>query len=411
MGVLRSILSRVTPTWVHRARAACAKKRLEVTLPAYAKQLIDADESGALGPDLGPELCIENGVEWLCRAQSCSSTNDGGVARHFSLIDGWAPSYPETTGYIVPTLLEQGTKHNREDWVQSARKMLDWLLAIQFPEGGFQGGMIGQVPRVPVTFNTGQILLGLAAGARHFKDAKYLNAMRRAASWLVETQDRDGCWRHYGTPFAAPGEKAYETHVAWGLFEADRVDGIKGFGEAGLRQVEWALSCQRGNGWFDKCCLSDNDRPLTHTIGYVLRGILEAYKWRPTQKLLHASEATGAALLQCINDNGSIPSRLDCHWRAAASDVCLTGNVQIAHCWFILFQMTKESRYLTAARLANQFVRRTIPVGQQKDIDGGVRGSYPVTGNYGRYEFLNWAAKFMVDANSLELELQQNRLT
>lgn len=40
--------------------------------------------------------------------------------------------------------------------------------------------------------------------------------MRRAADWLVETQDADGCWRRHPTPFAEPGEKVYETHVAWG---------------------------------------------------------------------------------------------------------------------------------------------------------------------------------------------------
>jgi hypothetical protein len=73
----------------------------------------------------------------------------------------------------------------------------------------------------------------------------------------------------------------------------------------------------------------------------------------------------------------------------------------------MLFKITKEARYLAAARLANQFVRRTIPIGQHIEIDGGVRGSYPVTGDYGRYQFLNWAAKFMVDSNSLELELLQ----
>ena len=68
-----------------------------------------------------------------------------------------------------------------------------------------------------MTFNTGQILLGLAAGVAEFGD-QYRESMEQAAQWLVDTQDPDGCWRKHSTPFAKAGEKAYETHVSWGLF-------------------------------------------------------------------------------------------------------------------------------------------------------------------------------------------------
>ena len=112
-----------------------------------------------------------------------------------------------------------------EEARRRARRMLDWLVSIQLPEGGFQGGTIDHAPVVPVTFNTGQVLLGLAAGVEEFGEA-YIEPMRRAADWLVATQDRDGCWRRHPSPFAAPGEKTYETHVAWGLLEADRVGRI-----------------------------------------------------------------------------------------------------------------------------------------------------------------------------------------
>ena len=78
--------------------------------------------------------------------------------------------------------------------------MLDWLVSIQFPAGGFQAGRIEAQPRVPVTFNTGQILLGLAAGFAEFGD-NYRDAMCRAADWLVSTQDADGCWRKFPSPF------------------------------------------------------------------------------------------------------------------------------------------------------------------------------------------------------------------
>ena len=74
-------------------------------------------------------------------------------------------------------------------------------------DGGFQGGMIDQEPVVPVTFNTGQILMGLSAGVRQLGD-EYRCPMRSAANWLVTTQDPDGCWRKHQTPFARPWLKA-----------------------------------------------------------------------------------------------------------------------------------------------------------------------------------------------------------
>ena len=64
--------------------------------------------------------------------------------------------------------------------------------------------------------------------------------MHKAANWLVTTQHEDGCWRGHPSPFTSPGENTYETHVSWGLFEAERVAPNKGYGDAGLRQVRWA---------------------------------------------------------------------------------------------------------------------------------------------------------------------------
>lgn len=372
-------------------------------LPLVARSQDRQDRGRALDDDPGSERAIDACLGWLFRAQDRSATADGGVARHFSLIDGWGPSYPETTGYIVPTLLAEAIIQNDPSLEDRARKMLDWLVAIQLPSGGFQGGMITQTPVVPVTFNTGQILLGLAAGARAFGDEACRSAMHRAASWLVETQDVDGCWRCHPTPFATDGDKAYETHVAWGLFEAERVAPGQGYGEAGLRQVCWALTRQHRNGWFADCCLEDPARPLTHTLGYALRGVLEAYRLSEDPSFLEAGVRTADGLVAAVGEDGFLAGRFDRDWRPAVSWCCLTGSVQLAHCWFQLFEWTGDPRYFTAARKVNAFVRRTIAVRGPGDQRGGVRGSYPISGDYGRYQYLNWAAKFAIDAFRKEL--------
>lgn len=372
-------------------------------LPREVKRLSRRDHSGHTFPDAGPERVIVEGVEWLGRAQDNNALGDGGVARDYSLIKGWATSYPETTGYIVPTMIDYGNYAEDHASFDRARRMLDWLAAIQLADGGFQGGKIDATPVVPVTFNTGQILLGLAAGVAHF--GEYQDAAHRAARFLRDSLDEDGCWRSHPTPFAAAGEKSYETHVSWGLFEAERVLPGHGYGDAGLRQVAWALGNQIDNGWIGDCCLTSPEAPLTHTLGYALRGIVEAYRLSGDKKILEAAIRTADGLLTALAPDGYLAGRLRRDWSAAVDWVCLTGSSQIAHSWLLLFQITGDRKYREAGLLANGFVRRTIDIQGCDNVRGAVKGSHPVSGDYGQYEYLNWAAKFTVDSNLCELEI------
>lgn len=370
-------------------------------LPVAAREASRHDRHGLPNEDPGIEPCVDAGIAWLARAQDRSASHDGGVARHFSLLTGWSTSYPETTGYIVPTLLAYAEWRHDDETRARATRMLDWLRSLQFSEGGFQGGMILEQPVVPVVFNTGQILIGLAAGVRSFGEA-YRDSMIRAADWLVSVQDADGCWRRHGSPFAKAGEKAYDTHVAWGLFEAARLEPGRRYAEAAMANVRWALSLQRSNGWFDRCCLTDPSQALTHTIGYVLRGVLEAYRFTREAYVLDACRRTADGLLSALDRNGFLSGRLQADWTPAVSWACLTGTAQIAICWLLLYAETGRCEYLEAASLANRYVRRTVMVDDSPDIRGGVKGSFPIDGAYNAYQYLNWACKFMIDANVLE---------
>lgn len=375
-------------------------------LPAAAKAEHKSDFWGLGVGDPGINVAVRKGSAWLGLAQDNSASRDGGVASHYSLLKGWSPSYPEITGYIVPTMLACAKAQQDESLRQRAKRMLDWLVSIQFPEGGFQGGYIGLAPIVPVTFNTGQVLLGLACGTREFGD-EYREAMRRAADWLVKTQDADGCWRRHPTPFAIPGEKAYETHVAWGLLEAAKLDPNRAYVSAALANIRWALRRQKSNGWFRDCCVSDPYQPLTHTIGYVLRGILEAYLFTGDESLLRACRKTANGLLTAVKKDGFLPGRLNANWRPTVSWACLTGSAQIAYCWLMLYKHLSESAYQRAAYATNRYLRRTMKMNGPPEICGGIKGSFPVSGDYCPYEYPSWACKFFIDSNQLEQEIRE----
>jgi hypothetical protein len=303
-------------------------------------------------------------------------------------------------------MLEQAARRRDLALQERARRMLDWLVSIQYPEGGFRGGVIDQGPAVPVTFNTGQILLGLAAGARVL-GKEYRIPMRKAADWIAGSLDSDGCWRKHRSPFTSADDKTYETHVSWGLFEAARAEGNTGWSEAGLRQVRWALARQRSNGWLEGCCLRNPSSPLTHTLGYALRGILEAWRFSRGKEFLVAARRLADGLLATQHPDGGLPGELKSDWSAGAPWVCLTGNVQIAHCWLILYRATGERRYRDGGFAANAFVRRTVLYDGPDDTRGAVKGSFPADGNYGAFEYLNWAAKFFIDSNQAEADLRE----
>lgn len=378
--------------------------RSEVLLPPKAREERRLDLRGEIKNDPGISAAVSLATEWLCRAQDCSRSMDGGVARHFSLVSGWSESYPEITGYVVPTMTSVADKRDDVSLRERARRMVDWLVSIQLPDGGFQAGTVGARPLVPTIFNTGQILLGLAAAVREWGH-EYLRSMHGAAEWLVAAQDADGCWRRFASPFAMPGEKTYYTHVAWGLFEAARLARSTAYADAALANINWTIGQMKPNGWVEQCCLDMPAAPLTHTIGYALRGLVEAYRFTQSADLLDPCRRTANGVLTALRGDGFLPGRLDAHWRGTVSWTCLTGSVQIAICWLMLYQYTGDERYRQAARAVNSFVRRTMHVDGSRDTRGGIKGSFPVSGDYGKFEYLAWAGKFFIDANLLEQEV------
>lgn len=383
----------------------------KLRLPPRAAAELARDIAGLQPNDPGIDSAIEAGVDWLCRAQDMSTTHDGGVAKNFSLKTGWSSSYPETTGYIVPTLVAHAKQSGNADHLARAKRMLDWLVSIQFDSGAFQAGSVGAKNLVPVTFNTGQILIGLACGVAEFGEA-YRVPMRKAADWLVNTQAADGSWPHNQSPLVEfAGEKAYDTHVAWGLFEAARLEPDAPYGAAGIKNVRWAVTIQADNGWFDKCSIKNPATPATHTIGYTLRGILEGYAHSNDPALLAAARKTADGLLGALNLDGFLPGRLDRRWRPAARWVCLTGSVQNATNWMLMWRHTGEAKYLEAAFAANRYVRRTLAMDGDADVRGAVKGSFPVDGDYDPWVYPNWAAKFMVDSCLLEREIRKHVAT
>ena len=75
------------------------------------------------------DVHMREALAWLYRAQD--ATPDRGVSHSYTVGKGWNPSYPETTGYIIPTLLNWHALKSDEEALRRALEMADWEISIQ----------------------------------------------------------------------------------------------------------------------------------------------------------------------------------------------------------------------------------------------------------------------------------------
>lgn len=352
---------------------------------------------------------IQEAVDWIIRAQD--ATPDRGVSRAYSAAwhpyfrsRGWQQSYPETTGYIIPTFLECSRFLGDPDLRSRALQMADWEIDVQMPNGAVMGGILNDNPS-PAVFNTGQVILGWVAASQETKDSKYLDAARRAGDYLLTVQNADGGWVKGNSEFANAVSTTYNSRVGWALVLLGQWCGDSRYLEGGEKNIRFSLSQQNENGWFRNNCLTDATAPLLHTISYAIEGIWGGGDLLQNPEYLQRAAFSAERLLGAIRDDGSLPGRFDGHWRGTVEWSCLTGSAQLAGIWLRIYLRHKDRRYLDGARRLLAFLKASQNcVSDNPGLRGGIKGSAPFDGDYGRFEVLNWATKFFVDALLLDEE-------
>lgn len=366
--------------------------------------------------DRDPMNHIAAAVQWICHAQDAFTC--GGVARSYSMIyhpyferKGWSAPYPETTGYIIPTFIDYARLVNRQEFADRAIRMADWESRVQMPNGAVQGGVIDQ-PASPAIFNTGQVIFGWIRTFQETRKPAYLDCAIKAGQFLVSQQDEDGAWRKSLSDFTMNSRMSsytYNTRTAWALMELALVTGSEEFKKAAIQNVEFALGQQLENGWFRSNCLTQPVHPLTHTIAYCIRGIMEIGAILKNEEYLASARKAADAVLDKRRPDGSLAGRFNERWEPTVSWRCLTGEAQMAGIWGRLYQMTGQHKYLEALRSTNAALRKVQFLHtDHPGMYGGISGSEPIHGTYGRFEILNWAVKFFLDAQILERLLTDN---
>ncbi|MBK8703112.1 MAG: hypothetical protein IPN33_05510 [Saprospiraceae bacterium] len=337
-------------------------------------------------------------LHWLRR--SIEACGGRGSSAYYSPIRGWAPAYPETTGYLIETLFDSAHRYQEQQWRDLALQCADWLLGLQHPSGAFPGG-VGE-KGAPLVFDTGMILFGLERSWRETGEERYLEAARRAAHWLLEVRDEQGVWSsHAYQPGFIP---AYYSYVVWAVIktaitlnERELVDDLQ-------PTIRHLLDLSRPGDYFSmftklpKFSKHRLEPATTHTIAYTLRGWCEVAELLNDHSALQTACAIADQLADDFDRRGKIAGRYDASGKGDYSFVCITGHAQLSVAFLRLSQITGNEYYADLAGYLYSAIKKAPSVIPLRGFQGGIAGSSPLWGAYQPWRYLNWAAKFYVDA-------------
>lgn len=295
---------------------------------------------------------LERVIEWVH-----GNTLPGqGVIVH----SGQAESYPEVTGYFIPSLLATG--HRR-----LAHQYARWLATIQKTDGSFGPGWTDE----SFAFDTSQVVRGWVEVLPQMPELE--QPLRRACEWLISSADSStgrlqvprpgGSWS-----LGRRGEVSEAIHLfalrplqrAGELLEERRYRAFAG------RALDYYLQ------HFD---LDDFEAPnaLTHFYGYVQEALVELGCEEVARRGM-------ASVARFQDENGAVPAYSDVNW------TCSTGLAQLALVWYRLGEVACADRAMEClTRLQNP--------------SGGFYGSYGSGAAYFPTAEISWAAKFVIDAS------------
>ncbi|OGY43105.1 MAG: hypothetical protein A2729_05845 [Candidatus Buchananbacteria bacterium RIFCSPHIGHO2_01_FULL_39_14] len=328
-------------------------------------------------------------IDWLKKAQD--ATSDGGVSRGFSLIKeaksnilGWQPSYPETTGYIIPTFIIAAKILNDSDLIRRAKLMADWEISLMDPEGWVQSGNLSQLAK-PEIFDTGAVIRGLLAIYQQTKDEKYLKQAIKAGEWILSQNPGQESKSYYVYALAPLARLGTE------FSRPDFVALVKNF-------ADYVLSQQEENGWINQADFKSDSDVLLHPLAYAINGLWEISTILKEEKYLEAARKSLDQVIGQMSKEGKIVGRLDKNWQPTVDWACLTGIAQIAETCCKIYEASDEIKYLNSAKLAKEYLKSC-----QNNFDnrfgglGAVWGSWPINVGYCPNQALNWAAKYFAD--------------
>lgn len=291
-------------------------------------------------------------IKWIIN----NSVLDEGIINNTSL----KKSYPEVTGYYIPSLLRWGYK----DLAVSYAK---WLCSIQHDDGSWYD--TDEVN--PYIFDSAQILKGLIAIREILPDVD--EYIIKGCDWILSNMNSEG-------RLISPLKDAWGDGKTYSeLIHTYCISPIKDAGRL-LNRDDYIAKAKMIEDYYTTNCLEQilNFDLLSHFYAYVMEAMVDIGRNDLAREAMNK-----VALLQ--KKSGAVPAYNNVEW------VCSTGLFQFAIVWFRLGEIENgEKAFEYACKLQNE--------------SGGWFGSYlseenpNETNTYFPNAEISWAVKYFLDA-------------
>lgn len=330
---------------------------------------------------------LQAAVNWLMVAQERSDNT--GYGHSFHLLYGWQPPYPETTGYIIPSLLSANRLLKDEKIGLSVGNAVDWLLKIQNTDGSFS-----DLRGTPQVFDTGQILIGLNYLFENNPEYDVKDALLASVKWLSRVQDKNGAFiknSYNNRPHT------YYSRVGAAMIKAGQLLSDDDIRAAGARNIDWVISQQKENGFFYHLSF-DEQPPFLHTMIYVIEGLLDAYVAENDIRYYDSARKFMDRLLKQSARDRILRSQYDDEYGVRNKHICVTGLAQWSGICSRFYKLDGNHSCKMEAVKTLDFLKQAQILSGSRNISGAFSGTIPVYGNYLRFSFPNWGVKFFIDA-------------
>lgn len=365
----------------------------------------------------GVERYLKEVIDWVLNAQQACECG-GGIPAAYTLYQGFSNPYPETSGYIITSLLASYNHFHDESYKSAAAYIADWLISRQLDNGAMRCNI--EHPRSMLDknrsgiddskgflFDHGAILEGLTNMWKQIPEDRYRLSAIWLADYMISNQEDNGIWgkdlffSYFGT---------HQTRTMWALINAGRTFNKSKYIDSALRCLNKLKSNVKPNGYITNCHFvqeENEDFGLTHPIAYAIEGFFEAGIMSGLHEFSEIAINVGYELQRMAeNRQQMFFSHYNSRWEPVSSYQCVTGNIQIAMMWLKIAQYTGDDALISTAMKFLSLIRNYMIDIKTKitGVRGAIQGSFPIYGRYCPYAFPNWGAKFFIDASLLELE-------
>jgi len=334
-------------------------------------------------------------LEWF---QSSLLPEGGGSAKYSLMTHHLSPGYPLSTANWVPLLSRINSFYpelfrkyiKNQDTIP---ELVNWILRTQRRDGTFPasfGDFMNQPPRV---FNNGMIIHSLLDYYNDVPSADLLDACVNSAEWLLKVQSPDGSWRQF-----TDHQLSSNTLTAAALLRLADITGDNKYRISGEKNIHFALELQAPNGYFRGNGFDSNTSAFTITIAYAIAGVLEAGILTGNDDWKNAALKALVPVFNLISSNGFLVGELDENYQSASNFTCLAGNSLLAIIGYKLSSLENNPGLKTKSDLLLNHVKGRQMESKTPEINGGISGSWPISGNYCSYEIPSWSVRYFAEA-------------